>query len=95
MCDASKLEKVRLYSEEVYTKFVAYTFIQGTNHSRIGKIEDELANQFSIGVNNYPCNLENATHMIINYKNYANNPNHPGKEKNNKRKTWRNNQTKK
>ena len=67
-------------SEEAYEKFIVYTFIQGTNHSRTGKLEENLANQFDLGVNIYPCDLSNTTNMIINYKNYVNNPNHPGKK---------------
>ena len=45
------------------------------------KLEDYLANQFDLGTKGYPCGLENATTMIINYKNYVNNQNHPGKKK--------------
>ena len=45
------------------------------------KNRSELANQFAIGVNSYPYDLANATNMIINYKNYVNKPNYPGKKK--------------
>ena len=42
-----------LYSEEAYDKSVAYTFIQGTDHRRTGKLEEDLDNLFSLGVNIY------------------------------------------
>ena len=79
--DALKLEKVKLDSEEAYKKFIACTFMQGTGQSRMVKLGEDLSNQFALGVKSYPRNLENATTMILNYKNYVNNPNHPGKKK--------------
>ena len=65
--DQSKIEKMKLYSEEAYDKFIPHTFIKRTNHIRAGKIEDYLANQFSLGVNRYPFILENTTNMMIIY----------------------------
>ena len=67
-------------SEESYYKFIAYTFIQGTDHRRKFKIKEDLYNQFSLCVNSYPCDLANATNMIIDYKKYLNDPKHPGKK---------------
>ena len=40
--DESKLEKLKLNSEEAYDKFIAYTFIKGTGHRRTGKLEEIL-----------------------------------------------------
>ena len=40
--DESKLEKVELDSEEAYDKFICYTFIQGTDHSRTDKLEEDF-----------------------------------------------------
>ena len=34
----SKLEKVKLDSEEAYDKLIAYSFIHGTNHTKTGKL---------------------------------------------------------
>ena len=51
--DESKLERVRLDSEEAQDKFIAYKFIKGTSHSRTGKSKEDLANQFALGVNSY------------------------------------------
>ena len=42
--DASKLEKVKLDSEESYDKFFAYTFIQVTDLRRTVKLKEDLAN---------------------------------------------------
>ena len=66
---------MKLDSEEAYDKLISYTFIQWTDHSWKGKLEEDLANQFALGVNSYPCDLTNATNMNINYKNLVNNPN--------------------
>ena len=74
-------KNVKIDSEEAYEKFIFYTFIQGTDQKITGKLEEDLAHQYDLGVNIYPCNLENATNIIINYKNYVNNPNRPGQEK--------------
>ena len=73
--------KVRLDSEEAYGKSIAYTFIHGTYNRRTGKLEEDLANQLSLGVNSYPCDLANEIDMIINYNNYGTNPKPPCKEK--------------
>ena len=89
--DLSKLEKVKLDSEEAYDKFLVYTFIQGTYHSGIGKFEDDLANQFSLVANSYPCDLANVTIMVIKYKNYINKPNHSVKKKRQYTNLWRRN----
>ena len=62
-------------------KIIAYEFLQGTGVIRTGKIKEDLANQFPLSVNSYPCDLENATNMFINYNNYVNNKNRPGKKK--------------
>ena len=64
-------------SEEASDKFIAYNFIQGTNRIRIGKLREDLANQFSLCINSYPCDLANTKNMIINY---VNNPNEPKKK---------------
>ena len=82
--DAWKLEKLKLHSEETCKNFIGYTFIQGTDHIRTGKHKEDLSNQFDLGVNSYPCDLENATNMDMNDKNYVNNSDHPGKKINNK-----------
>ena len=71
---------MKLDSEEAHEKFISYTFIQGTYQSIIVKHEEYLANKFALGVNSYPYELTNATNMGINYKNYVNNPNNPGKK---------------
>ena len=78
--DGSKKEK-NLDSWEAYRKFVAYTFIQRSDHIIVGKLKENLANKFSLGVNSCPYELKNATNMGINYKNYVNNPNYYGKKK--------------
>ena len=70
--------KIKFYSEKAYDKFFAYTFIKITNNSRMGKPGEDLANKFALGVNRFPYDLPNATNMIINYKNYVNNPHHTG-----------------
>ena len=62
---ASKIDKVNLYSEEAYDKFVTYTFIQGTDHIRNGKLEEGLSNQFYLGVNSYLCDLSNAKILLF------------------------------
>ena len=49
----------------------------------MGNLREDLADQFYLGVNSYPCDLANATNMIINDKSCVNNPNHPGKKNNN------------
>ena len=67
-------------SEEAYDKFIPHTFIKRTNHIRAGKIEDYLANQFSLGVNRYPFILENTANMMIIYKKYVNKPIYTGKK---------------
>ena len=69
---------MKLDSEEAYEKFISYKFIQESDNSRTGKLEEDLANQFTIGVNSYPCDLANATSMNIIYKNCVNNSNQPG-----------------
>ena len=71
---------MNLDSEEVYGICFAYTFIQETDHIRIGKIEEGLDNKFSRGVNSYTCNLSNTKNMVIHYKNYVYNPNRPDKK---------------
>ena len=71
---------MNLDSKEAYEKFIDYTFMQVTDNSRAGKLEEDLTNKFSLFVNIYPCNLENSTNMVINYKKYVNNPNHTSKE---------------
>ena len=76
----SKLGKVKLYSEEVYEKFIDYNFIQGSNHIRTGKLKEDWANNFSLGVKRYQCDLSNISNMVNNDRNYANNPNHTGKK---------------
>ena len=82
--DASKQKYIILDSEEAYNKNTAHPFIQDSDHSRTGNIKEDLVNQFSLGVNSYPCYLENATNMVMNDKNYVNNSDHPGKKINNK-----------
>ena len=72
---------MKLYSEEAYDNFIACKFIQVTDHIRIRKLEVDLANPFSLGVNNYLWYLSNATNVLIVYKNYDKNPNQPGKKK--------------
>ena len=72
--DESKPEILKLDPEEEYEKFIAYTFIQGSDHSITGKPEEDLSNQFSLCVNSYPYDLENAANMINNHKNYVDNP---------------------
>ena len=72
---------MKFNSEEAYEKFIAHKFIEETDHIITGKLKEDLANQFDLGVNSYPWNLTNTTNMIINYENYFNNPNHPGKKK--------------
>ena len=67
--------------EVAYDKFITYTFKQGTDHIRTGKLIEYLANQFYLGVNSYQWYLANATNVIINYKNYVNNPKHPRNKK--------------
>ena len=51
--------------EEAYEKIIAYTFIQGTNRIRTGKIEEYLANWFALGVNSYPCDLSRKKNTTI------------------------------
>ena len=86
--DSSKIEKVKLDSEWAYEKFVAYNFIQGIDHRKMVRTEDDLANQFTLSFNSYPCNVPNTKNMIINCKNYVNNPNHPGKKNKQLKKYW-------
>ena len=54
-----------LYSEEAYDDSVAYTFIQGTDHRRTGKLEKDLDNLFSLGVNIYQWDLANAKIWLL------------------------------
>ena len=61
-------------------KIIAYTFIQVNYHSRTGRLGEDFSHLFDLDVNSYPCDLTNATNMIINHKNYVNNPNHTGKK---------------
>ena len=56
---------MKLDPEEAYENIIAYTFIQGTNCIRTGKIEEYLANLFALGVNSYPCDLASKTNMTI------------------------------
>ena len=86
---------MKLYPEEAYAEFFAYTFMQGNNHRKKGTLEDDLANQFAMGINSYPCDLQNATTIIIINRNYINNQNNPGKKRRNQRKIHRKIQTKK
>ena len=51
-----------------------------TGHRRTERLEEDLGNKFTIGVNSYPCNLPNGTNMIINYNIYVNNSNYPGEK---------------
>ena len=51
--------------------------MQGTDHGITKQIEEYLGNLFSIGIKSYPCDLANATNVIINYKRYVNNINYP------------------
>ena len=46
-----------------------------------GKIWEDLANKFAVGVNSYPYDLANSTNMFINYRKYVNNSTHPGRKK--------------
>ena len=46
----------------------------------MGKIEGDLANKFSLGVNSYTCDLANAKNMIINCKKCVNNTRHTVKK---------------
>ena len=71
---------MELDSKEGCEKFISYTFMQGTYHSRTVKLKEGLANKLALCFNSYPCDLSYATSIIINYKNYVNNPNHPGKK---------------
>ena len=71
---------MKVYLEEAHEKLIAYTFIQRTDNIRTGKLKEYLYNQFYLGVKSYPRDLENAKSMIINYKNYFNNPNHTDKK---------------
>ena len=57
-----------------------------TGHRRTERLEEDLGNQFDKGVNIYPCNLENTTNIIISYKTYIKNTNHPGKKNNQSKK---------
>ena len=41
--------------------------MQGTYHSRTVKPEEDLSNQFSLGVNSYSYYLADVTNMIISY----------------------------
>ena len=47
----------------------------------MGNLVEGLDNSFSLGVNSYPCGLENKTNIIINYMKCVDNPNHPGRKK--------------
>ena len=79
--DQSKIEKMKLYSEEAYDKFIAYIFIQETDNSITIKLEEDLPNQYYLGVKSYPCNLSTTKNTINNYNKYVDKPNHPGKKK--------------
>ena len=70
------------------------SFRELTDHRRTGKLEEDLANQFALGVNSYPYDLAKSTNIIINDKKYVNNPKHPVKESNNQRNIRRKNQIK-
>ena len=73
-------------SEQAYERFVAYTYIQGTDKNRSGKLEEDLANHYALGQDMYPTDLASATSMVMNYMNKINNPNHPSmKEKDQKK----------
>ena len=72
---------MKLDSEEAYDKFFIYAVIQGTDHSILGKPNEHFANQFVLVVNIYPFDSPNSTNIIIDYKNYVNNLDHPGKKK--------------
>ena len=59
---------------------MAYTYIQGPDKNRSGKLEEDLVNHYVLGQDMYPTDLASATSMVMNYMNKINNPNHPSKK---------------
>lgn len=76
----SKDEK-RVYREEAYDKFIAYAYLQAADKNKVGKLDEDLANNYAMGQDEYPIDLAKATDLIIGYQNKVNNPNHPSKKK--------------
>ena len=59
-------ERCDYQSEQAYERFVAYTYIQGTDKDRSGKLEEDLANHYALGQDMYPTDVASATSMMLN-----------------------------
>jgi len=53
-------------------KTLAIVFIRGVDPTRYGTLITDLANQFSMGFDNYPTDLTAAYGLVVNYKTPAN-----------------------
>jgi hypothetical protein len=51
-------------------KCLAVAFLAGTDKQRYGRLIEELENDYSKGMNNYPVTLTSAYKLILNYRNY-------------------------
>ena len=79
--DESKLEKVKLYSEEAYKNSLLihlYKWLVTAVRKHLRRIYPKKK---VLGVNSFIWNLAKATDMSINYKKYFNNPSQPGKKR--------------
>ena len=79
--DETDTNKCNEQLDESYDRFIAYTYIQAVNQNKAGKLDEDLANQFALKDDKYPKDLAQATNIVINYRNYINSPNHPGRTK--------------
>ena len=86
---------MKLDSEEVNNKFIAYTFMKETDLRKIGKLEEDLVKKLALGANSHPCYVSNTKNMINIYKNMLTTQTTPEIKSNNQGNIRRKNQMKK
>ena len=54
--------------QQAYNKLLAYLFLNRADKARLGKLIEDLANQYAIGYNNYSSDMAAASVMILGYQ---------------------------
>jgi hypothetical protein len=60
---------------KIHDKTIAYGILARADRSRYGKLIEEVENAFLKGRNDYPETPTEAYNLLVNYRNYATNPN--------------------
>ena len=55
---------------------MANLFLNGANKARLGKLIEDLTNQYAMDYDNYLLDIAAASAMILGYQNKVNNPNY-------------------